>query len=173
MTVLADVSLASPPVRRLTVQAAAITSDSTAIRCLDWDRDRFDIEFELQNGTTYNSFLIQGEKTALIDTTHGKFKDLYLKDLQAIVDLKTLDYLIVNHTEPDHSGLVGDLLTLAPQITVVASKVAIQFLQNQIHRPFAAQTVKSGDRLDLGNGHELTFISAPNLHWPDTMLTYD
>jgi flavorubredoxin/flavin reductase (DIM6/NTAB) family NADH-FMN oxidoreductase RutF len=173
MTVLADVSLASSPARRLTVQAAAIAPGSTAIRCLDWDRDRFDIEFELQNGTTYNSFLIQGEKTALIDTSHGKFKDLYLKDLQAIVDLKTLDYLIVNHTEPDHSGLIGDLLALAPQITVVASKVAIQFLQNQIHRPFVAQTVKSGDRLDLGNGHELAFISAPNLHWPDTMLTYD
>jgi flavorubredoxin len=90
MTVLADVSLASSPARRLTVQAAAIAPGSTAIRCLDWDRDRFDIEFELQNGTTYNSFLIQGEKTALIDTSHGKFKDLYLKDLQAIVDLKTL-----------------------------------------------------------------------------------
>ncbi|MGG6238800.1 diflavin flavoprotein [Nodosilinea sp. AN01ver1] len=167
----------SPPAialaSRLTVQTAAIAADSTAIRCLDWDRDRFDIEFELQNGTTYNSFLIEGEKTALIDTSHSKFKDLYLDELEAMVDLKTIDYLIVNHTEPDHSGLIGDLLTRAPQITVVASKVAMQFLQNQIHRPFAAQVVKSGDRLELGLGHELAFISAPNLHWPDTMLTYD
>ncbi|MFQ4138230.1 diflavin flavoprotein [Nodosilinea sp. PGN35] len=162
-----------PSASRLTLQIAAFAPDSTAIRCLDWDRDRFDIEFELQNGTTYNSFLIQGEQTALIDTSHGKFGALYLEELAAIVDPKTIDYLVVNHTEPDHSGLIGDLLTLAPQITVVASKVAIQFLQNQIHRPFACQVVKSGDRLDLGRGHELAFISAPNLHWPDTMLTYD
>lgn len=173
MVSLADFPSIGAPAGRLTVQTTAIAPDSTALRCLDWDRDRFDIEFELQNGTTYNSFLIQGEKTALIDTSHGKFKDLYLDALRAIVDPKTIDYLIVNHTEPDHSGLIADLLSLAPQITVVASKVAIQFLQNQLHRPFAAQMVKSGDRLDLGNGHELAFISAPNLHWPDTMLTYD
>ncbi|MBD1875873.1 flavin reductase [Nodosilinea sp. FACHB-131] len=173
MVSLADFPLVGAPAGRLTVQTTTIAADSTALRCLDWDRDRFDIEFELQNGTTYNSFLIEGKKTALIDTSHGKFKDLYLDTLKAIVDPKEIDYLIVNHTEPDHSGLIADLLTLAPQITVVASKVAIQFLQSQIHRPFAAQMVKSGDRLDLGNGHELAFISAPNLHWPDTMLTYD
>ncbi|PZV19272.1 MAG: diflavin flavoprotein A [Leptolyngbya sp.] len=163
----------SPSASRLTLQTAPFAPDSTAIRCLDWDRDRFDIEFELQNGTTYNSFLIRGEKTALIDTSHGKFRDLYLEELQSLVDLAAIDYLIVNHTEPDHSGLIGDLLRLAPQMTVVASKVAIQFLQNQLHRPFGFQVVKSGDRLDLGQGHELAFISAPNLHWPDTMLTYD
>ncbi|PZO39555.1 MAG: diflavin flavoprotein A [Shackletoniella antarctica] len=163
----------SPSASRLTLQTAPFAPDSTAIRCLDWDRDRFDIEFELQNGTTYNSFLIRGEKTALIDTSHGKFRDLYLEELQSLVDLAAIDYLIVNHTEPDHSGLIGDLLRLAPQMTVVASKVAIQFLQNQLHRPFEFQVMKSGDRLDLGQGHELAFISAPNLHWPDTMLTYD
>ncbi|MBE9112694.1 diflavin flavoprotein [Nodosilinea sp. LEGE 07298] len=173
MVALTDLRQAPAAAGRLTLQTAAIASDSTVLRCLDWDRDRFDIEFELQNGTTYNSFLIEGEKTALIDTSHGKFKSLYLDQLEAIVDPKTIDYLIVNHTEPDHSGLIGDLLALAPQITVVASKVAIQFLQNQIHRPFGCQVVKSGDRLDLGLGHELAFISAPNLHWPDTMLTYD
>ncbi len=173
MVAVTDLRQTCSPVGRLTLQTATIAPGSTALRCLDWDRDRFDIEFELQNGTTYNSFLIRGEKTALIDTSHGKFRDRYLEELQALVNLAAIDYLIVNHTEPDHSGLIGDLLALAPQITVVASKVAIQFLQNQLHRPFDFQMVKSGDRLDLGQGHELTFISAPNLHWPDTMLTYD
>ncbi len=173
MVAVTDLRQTSSPVGRLTLQTATIAPDSAALRCLDWDRDRFDIEFELQNGTTYNSFLIRGEKTALIDTSHGKFRDLYLEALQAQVDLAQIDYLIVNHTEPDHSGLIGDLLALAPHLTVVGSKVAIQCLQNQLHHPFAFQMVKSGDRLDLGQGHDLHFVSAPNLHWPDTMLTYD
>jgi flavorubredoxin len=100
---------------RLTVQTAEIAPDTTVIRCLDWDRDRFDIEFELQNGTTYNSFLVQGEKTALIDTSHGKFHDLYLAELAQRVDLSHLDYLIVNHTEPDHSGLVQRCYSKPPR----------------------------------------------------------
>ena len=161
------------PPARLTVQAAKIARDSTAIRCLDWDRDRFDIEFELQNGTTYNSFLICGDKIALVDTSHRKFEALYFDCLCNLINPAAIDYLIVNHTEPDHSGLVRDLLEIAPHITVVGSKVAIQFLQNQVHRSFDCQMVKSGDHLDLGQGHMLEFVSAPNLHWPDTIFTYD
>ncbi|GAB1543828.1 diflavin flavoprotein [Scytonema sp. NUACC21] len=159
--------------RRLTMQSIEIGTSTTAIRCLDWDRDRFDIEFGLQNGTTYNSFLIQSEKTALIDTSHEKFRQQYLDNLSGLVDLTSLDYLIVSHTEPDHSGLVKDILALAPQVTVVGSKVAIQFLENWVHQPFKQQIVKNGDRLDLGNGHILEFVIAPNLHWPDTIFTYD
>lgn len=158
---------------RLTLQTVKIAPETTAIRSLDWDRDRFDIEFGLNNGTTYNSFLIQGEKTALIDTSHQKFRQLYLDCLKSSIDLSTLDYLIVSHTEPDHSGLVKEVLQLAPQVTVVGAKVAIQFLENMVHQPFKHQIVKNGDRLDLGMGHELEFVSAPNLHWPDTIFTYD
>ncbi|MDB9525114.1 diflavin flavoprotein [Oscillatoria sp. CS-180] len=158
---------------RLTLQTGAIAKNSTAIRCLDWDRDRFDVEFELQNGTTYNSFLIQGSQTALIDTSHRKFENLYFDRLKGLIDLADIDYLVVNHTEPDHSGLIQSLLEQAPHLTVVGSKVAIQFLETQVHCDFNARRVKSGDRLDLGQGHELEFISAPNLHWPDTILTYD
>lgn len=161
------------PSTRLTLQNRDIGAETKAIRCLDWDRDRFDIEFGLRNGTTYNSFLIQGDKKALVDTSHGKFQGLYLENLANLVDWSSLDYLIVNHTEPDHSGLVRDVLQLAPQVTIVGAKVALQFLQNMVHQPFKSLTVKSGDRLDLGQGHELEFISAPNLHWPDTMFTYD
>lgn len=173
MAALVDSSPCLCPPGHLTLQTADIASDTTAIRCLDWDRDRFDIEFELQNGTTYNSFLIRSEKVALIDTTHRKFQDLYLTHLADQIDFNTLDYLIVNHTEPDHSGLVPEILSRAPQVTVVGSKVAIQFLESMVHQPFKFLVVKSGSELDLGKGHVLKFISAPNLHWPDTILTYD
>ncbi len=159
--------------KRLTMQKAEITADTTAIRSLDWDRDRFDIEFGLQNGTTYNSYLIRGEKTALVDTSHEKFRQLYLDTLTGLIDPKEIDYLIISHTEPDHSGLVKDLLQLAPQVVVVGAKVAIQFLEDFVHQPFERQIVKNGDQLDLGNGHLLEFVNAPNLHWPDTIFTYD
>ena len=167
------VALAELGKRRLTMQTVEIAPKTTAIRSLDWDRDRFDIEFGLQNGTTYNSFLIQGEQTALVDTSHEKFRGLYLDTLMGLIDPTKLDYLIISHTEPDHSGLVKDVLALAPQITVVGSKVAIQFLENWLHQPFEQRIVKNGDRLDLGNGHVLEFVIAPNLHWPDTIFTYD
>ncbi len=165
-----------PPVQsrqRLTIQTVNLAEDTTAIRSLDWDRDRFDIEFGLRNGTTYNSFLIQGEKVALIDTSHRKFEQLYLDILAEVIDINTIDYLIVSHTEPDHSALVKDLLALAPNIVVIGSKVALKFLENMVHQPFQSLQVKSGDRLDLGKGHVIEFVSAPNLHWPDTIFSYD
>lgn len=167
------VALTDKDQKRLTTQTAEIASNTTAIRSLDWDRDRFDIEFGLQNGTTYNSFIIRGAKTALVDTSHEKFRKLYLDTLTELIDPTAIDYIVISHTEPDHSGLVKDILQLNPQVTVVGSKVALQFLEDMVHQPFKKQIVKNGEVLDLGNGHELEFVSAPNLHWPDTMFTYD
>jgi flavorubredoxin/flavin reductase (DIM6/NTAB) family NADH-FMN oxidoreductase RutF len=167
------VSVAPQVQTRLTMQTAEIAENTTVLRSLDWDRDRFDIEFALENGTTYNSFLVRGEKVALVDTSHAKFRQLYLDTLTGLIDPAEIDYLVISHTEPDHSGLVQDLLQLNPQIVVVGAKVAMQFLDGLIHQPYQQKIVKSGERLDLGNGHELEFVSAPNLHWPDTILTYD
>jgi len=167
------VALTDKDQKRLTTQTAQIAPNTTAIRSLDWDRDRFDIEFGLQNGTTYNSFIIRGEKTALVDTSHEKFRKLYLDTLTGLINPLEIDYIVISHTEPDHSGLVKDILQLNPEATVVGSKVALQFLEDMVHQPFKKQIVKNGEVLDLGNGHELEFVSAPNLHWPDTMFTYD
>ena len=167
------VAISAPARTRLTMQTIEIAAHTTAIRSLDWDRDRFDIEFALENGTTYNSFLIRGEKIALVDTSHAKFRQLYLDTLTGLINPADIDYLVVSHTEPDHSGLIKDLLQMNPDIVVVGAKVAMQFLDNLIHQPYQQMIVKNGDRLDLGNGHELEFVSAPNLHWPDTILTYD
>ena len=140
-------SVAAPkktaPKQRLTLQHSVIATDTTAIRSLDWDRDRFDIEFAIQNGTTYNSFLIRGEKTALIDTSHAKFKDLYFATLTGLIDPKSIDYLIVSHTEPDHSGLVKDLIALNPDIIVVGAKVALQFLDDLVHQPYKKKWSKA------------------------------
>jgi flavorubredoxin/flavin reductase (DIM6/NTAB) family NADH-FMN oxidoreductase RutF len=164
---------------RLSLQCEAIGPDTTTIRSLDWDRSRFDIEFGLRNGTTYNSFLVRGERTALIDTSHLKFEGTWLPLLQEQIDPKAIDHLIVSHTEPDHSGLIGHLIDLHPEIEIVGSKVAIQFLESQVHRPFKSRAVKSGEELDLGTNpesgvpHRFEFLSAPNLHWPDTIFSYD
>jgi len=188
---MADTATASPsatgtatspgaaPEPRLSLQCDAIGPDTTTIRSLDWDRSRFDIEFGLRNGTTYNSFLVRGERTALVDTSHLKFESTWLPLLEEQIDPQAIDVLIVSHTEPDHSGLIGHLIDRNPEITIVASKVAIQFLENQVHRPFKSQAVKSGDELDLGTNpesgvqHRFEFLSAPNLHWPDTIFSFD
>jgi flavorubredoxin/flavin reductase (DIM6/NTAB) family NADH-FMN oxidoreductase RutF len=174
-----EAALTPPPAGRLSLQQATIAADTTAIRSLDWDRSRFDIEFGLRNGTTYNAFLVRGERTALIDTSHLKFADTWLPLLQQQIDPAQIDHLIVSHTEPDHSGLIGHLIDINPNLEIVGSKVAIQFLENQVHRPFRSRAVKSGDSLDLGTNpesgqaHRFEFLSAPNLHWPDTIFSYD
>ena len=169
----------SAVIPRLSLQCEPIALDSTAIRSLDWERSRFDIEFGLRNGTTYNAFLVRGERTALIDTSHAKFRDTWVPLLREQIDPMAIDHLIVSHTEPDHSGLIGDLIDLNPDIEIVGSKVAIQFLKDQVHRPFKSRAVKTGDELDLGTSadsgvqHRFEFISAPNLHWPDTIFSFD
>ncbi len=164
---------------RLSLQLKSIAEDTFTIRSLDWDRSRFDIEFGLRNGTTYNSFIIKGSKTALVDTSHKKFKGTWFDKLIELINPDEIDYLIVSHTEPDHSGLIDSLIDLNPNIEIVGSKIAIQFLENQVHRPFKSKAVKTGDELDLGINstsqihHRFEFISAPNLHWPDTIFSFD
>ncbi|MEM8505607.1 MAG: diflavin flavoprotein [Cyanobacteria bacterium P01_D01_bin.1] len=167
------IDVKKPAQKRLSMQVANIAEDTTTLRSQDWDRDRFDIEFGLQNGTTYNSFIIRGEKTALVDTSHAKFREQYIAALKGEIDPSTIDYIVISHTEPDHSGLIRDVLEIAPNAVVVGAKVAIAFLEDLIHQPFERQVVKSGQTLDLGSGHVLEFINAPNLHWPDTIFTFD
>ena len=148
----------APAAPKLSLQCEAIAADTTTIRSLDWDRSRFDIEFGLRNGTTYNAFLVRGERTALIDTSHAKFRDIWIPLLKQQIDPTEIDVLIVSHTEPDHSGLIGDLIDLNPEIEIVGSKVALQFLKDQVHRPFKSRAVKSGEDLDLGTNLSLIHI---------------
>lgn len=132
----------------------------------------FDIIMYTEFGTSYNSYLVKGsEKTAVIETVKYTFTEEYLKQLQEEIDVTTIDYIIVDHTEPDHSSTVGALLDLAPQAVVVGSSPAIRFMKMIANRPFDYIIVGDGDSISLGD-KTLEFISAPFLHWPDSIYTY-
>jgi len=131
-----------------------------------------DIIVETKFGTTYNSFLLKGsEKTAVFETSKSPFIDEYVEKLESLTDPGSIDYIIVNHTEPDHSGAAEKLLELNPDITLVGTAMAIRFMKEVTNRQFKSMIVKAGDTLSLGD-KTLQFIPAVNLHWPDTMFTY-
>ncbi len=131
----------------------------------------FDIVMEARYGTSYNAFLITGKKNVLIETVHAPYFDEYLDNIASVLDVSKIDYLIMNHTEPDHSGSVAKLLALNPNITVYCTMAAKIYLSAITNENFKCVTVKQGDKLDIG-GEELEFIVAPLLHWPDSMFTY-
>lgn len=131
----------------------------------------FDIVMESRYGTSYNAFLITGEKNVLIDTVHAPFFEEYLSNIRSIIDISKIDYLIMNHTEPDHSGSVAKLLEINPNITVYCTTAAKMYLSAITNENFKCIVVKQDDKLDVG-GRELEFIVAPLLHWPDSMFTW-
>ncbi|WP_026895393.1 FprA family A-type flavoprotein [Clostridiisalibacter paucivorans] len=141
------------------------------IGILDPSLVTFDVVMETKYGTTYNSYFIDADKKAIIETSKEKYKTEYLEKVKTVVNPEEIDYIILNHTEPDHSGNLRHLLRLAPNAKVVGSKSAINFLKHIVDIDFESIIVKDGDTLDLGN-KTLKFISAPFLHWPDSMYTY-
>lgn len=147
-----------------------VTNDVKWIGILDYDIRTFDIVMHTEFGTSYNSYFINAEKKALVEVAKEKFSETYIKKLRAVTDPQDIQYIILDHTEPDHSGSMKLLLDLAPKAVVVGSGNAIRYLEDIVNRPFKSLVVKDGDTLDLGN-KTLKFFSAPNLHWPDSMLT--
>lgn len=149
-----------------------LTHQLTWIGSLDPDLRVFDIIMETEFGTTYNSYVLKGSlKTVVIETAKLKTYDQYFKRLSEVCNPSQIDYVILNHTEPDHAGSVSKLLDLNPNLTIVGTDVAIDFMKDIANRPFNALVVTEGDTLSLGD-LTLKFIMAPNLHWPDTMYTY-
>jgi flavorubredoxin len=137
----------------------------------DYDIRTFDIVMHTEHGSTYNSYFINAEKKAVIEVAKEKFSEIYLSKLRSVTKPEEIQYIIIDHTEPDHSGSLRLLLDIAPSATVVGSGNSIRYLEDLINVPFKSLVVKDGDTLDLGN-KTLKFIAAPNLHWPDTMLTF-
>lgn len=148
-----------------------ITDDVKWIGILDFDIKTFDIVMTTEFGTTYNSYFINGKKKALIEVAKEKFSDTYFEKLKSLTDPAEISYIILDHTEPDHSGSLKLLLEAAPEATVVGSGNAIKYLEEMLNVPFRSMVVKDGDTLDLG-GKTLRFIAAPNLHWPDSIYTW-
>jgi NADH oxidase (H2O-forming) len=132
----------------------------------------FDIFMRTERGTTYNAYLVQGrDKIALIDGVKAGFSKEWLARLESVVPLERIDYLVGNHLEPDHSGAYLAALERMPRARVVVSKNARTFLQELTNQELDPLLVGTGDALDLG-GKTLKFLTAPFLHWPDTMFTY-
>jgi len=148
-----------------------VTPDVSWIGVPDKDLVTFDIVMETKYGTTYNAYFIDAEKKVVIDTVKENHKDKFIEKLRQVTNPEKIDIIVASHTEPDHSGCIKYLLEFAPRAVVYGSRQAISYLQDMVGRPFEYCYVKDGDTVDLGN-KTLQFISAPNLHWPDTIYTY-
>lgn len=143
------------------------------VGALNPDLKVFDVIMETQFGTTYNSYLVKGsEKIAVFETVkENKFQEFLERLKTCLDDVSKIDYIVLNHTEPDHSGSVGKLLDLAPNAKVIGSKNTIEFLRGILNKNFPHIVVEHNDTISLGN-KTLKFISAPFLHWPDSIYTY-
>ncbi len=132
----------------------------------------FDVIMEAKHGTSYNAYLVKGtQKNALIETVKSEFCNEYISNIEKYVKITEVDYLIVNHTEPDHAGAVSRILQLNPNIVVCGTKMAIDFVRNIVNFDFKSEVLTANDSLELGN-KQLKFFAFPMLHWPDSMYTY-
>ena len=152
-----------------------ISNDLIYVGVSDRRTTLFENVYPIPRGVSYNSYVLLDEKTAMLDTADITVSEQFFENVEAALGGRNLDYLIVNHMEPDHSALIAPLLLRYPQATVVctakAAQMITQFLGAQAAR-LQIQTVKEGDTLSLGR-HNLVFTMAPMVHWPEVMMTYD
>ena len=138
----------------------------------DWELKKFHgDEFTTRKGSSYNSYLIRDKKTVLIDTVWLPYDREFVNNLKKEVNLKEIDYIIIQHGEVDHSGALIELMEEIPNTPIYCTNNAVKSLKGQYHKEWNFVTVKTGDKLNIGE-NTLTFIEAPMLHWPDTMFTY-
>ncbi|MDD7795669.1 FAD-dependent oxidoreductase [Clostridium sp. 'White wine YQ'] len=155
------------------MRSLEVKKDIHWVGALDPELRIFDIIMYTPYGTTYNSYVVKGsEKVAVFETVKEQFFDQYIERLKDLnIDVSKIDYIVVDHTEPDHAGSVAKLLELSPGAKVVGSAAAIRFLKNIANREFESIIVSDNDTLSLGN-KTLKFLSVPFLHWPDTIYTF-
>ncbi|MFB0918951.1 MAG: FprA family A-type flavoprotein [Clostridiaceae bacterium] len=155
------------------LKSTKINNDVFWVGALDPGLRIFDIIMYTPFGTSYNSYAVKGtEKTAVFEAVKAPFFEEYCERLNDMgLDIKNVDYLVVNHTEPDHAGSIEKILKINPNIEVIGSKTALNFLKGITNMEFKSREAKEGDTLDLG-GKTVRFLMTPFLHWPDTMVSY-
>ncbi len=152
--------------------AVTVKNNISWVGKVDWELRKFHgEELSTHRGSSYNSYLVREEKTALIETVWAPFAKEYVEELQQEIDLYRIDYIIANHGEIDHSGALPELMRLIPETPIYCTANGVKSLKGQYHQEWNFQVVKNGDRLNLGK-KELIFIEAPMLHWPDSMFCY-
>lgn len=141
---------------------------------IDWELDSFHgDDYSVNHGSSQNAYLIREEKKVLIDTVWRPHSREFMDNLKAEIDLKEIDYIIINHGEVDHSGVLPELMAEIPDTPIYCTQNAVTSLTGQYHHPeWNFQVVKTGDRLDIGNGKQLIFVEMRMLHWPDSMACY-
>ncbi|MBQ9925928.1 MAG: FprA family A-type flavoprotein, partial [Clostridia bacterium] len=151
-----------------------ITKDILYIGVNDHEIDLFEGQYIVPNGMAYNSYLIKDEKTAVMDSVDARFAQQWLQNIDAALEGKAPDYLIVQHMEPDHSSSIKIFMDTYPTATIVSSVKAFGMMQNFFGTAFEERRmiVAEGSILSLGS-HKLTFVAAPMVHWPEVMVTYD
>lgn len=149
-----------------------LSSNIYSVGVNDRTTNLFEGIWPLPEGISYNSYLIEDDKTALIDPVSSSFEEEFLSNLEEVTDPEEIDYIITNHLEPDHSGTLPTLRRLAPQAEIVCTEKALQFLESLFGIEDNITSVESGDELDLGD-KTLEFFETPFLHWPETMVSYE
>lgn len=163
------------PAKPRDVQIAEIATNTQVLRSRTWDRLKFEVEYSQQKGTTSNCYLIQADKIAVIDPPGQSFTQIYLDTLKQHLDLSKLNYIILQHVNPNRLATVEVLAEYAPQAKIVCSKPAANALKDGLtpQRQAQIQIVRDNDTLDLGQGHQLQFISTTTPRWVDGLCTYD
>lgn len=141
---------------------------------IDWELEKFHgDEYSILNGSSQNAYLIEEGKTVLIDTVWAPHQFEFVENLKQEIDLKQIDYIVVNHGEIDHSGALPALMAEIPDTPIYCTANAVKSLEGQFgQRGWNFQVVKTGNTLDIGNGKQLVFVEMRMLHWPDSMATY-
>ena len=139
---------------------------------VDWALRRFHgHELSTHRGSSYNSYLIVDEKIVLVDTVWGPFQEQLIENIREVIDPAKIDIVVANHAEVDHSGGLPAVMRQAPKATVVVSQRGKESIEGHYHQPWNFKAVKTGEKIGIGK-HDLVFIEAPMLHWPDSMFTY-
>lgn len=151
-----------------------ITNDIKYVGVNDHEIDLFEGQFTVPNGMAYNSYVITDEKTAVMDTVDARFTAEWLGNIESVLGGRKPDYLVVQHMEPDHSANIVNFLTAYPEAKVIANSKTLTMMKNFFDYDFdgKVQLVEDGSSISLGR-HELTFVFAPMVHWPEVMFTYD